>query len=90
MTVEWGDPPTPDLSREYATRWRIIARELQTRPGQWAQVGEYPLEGKKAYDHAWLIRAGHRAGMGKGDFEARVVTNTSARLLYVRYVGGAP
>jgi hypothetical protein len=55
-------------------------------------VVEYPPPngGVRPYNDASMIRLGHRAGMPRGEFEARVVkTADGGMLLYVRYIGGA-
>lgn len=84
--LRWEDPPAP---KERRRDWRQIADELRARPLAWAVVDEYSTA-PAAYRAVELIRRGKRAGMARGEFEAKHVRTTDHRWrMYARYVGGA-
>lgn len=77
----WRDPPAPQRNR---VDWRGVARELLSRPGQWALVHHSPSE-PTARSHASALRRGRFAAMTPvGQYE---ITSRGPDV-YARFIGG--
>lgn len=60
MTMEWQDPP----ERTRSSKWKSIADELATRPGDWGLLNTY--EGENAKRNAYSLAGRVRKLFGKG------------------------
>jgi hypothetical protein len=84
--LEFEELPPPGRAGGQADH-ASMARELRTRPGEWAMVRTYKSAGTVT-SMAYLIRRGEQPSyQPPGAFEAALRTVQGEHRLYARYVG---
>lgn len=83
--VQWEEPPGRRRARD--KNHHAVAQLLQSRPGEWANIGEYESRAE-TYSTASSIRAGRlTAYQPRGAYEAVARVVDGAGYVWVRYVG---
>lgn len=78
MVIKWEEPPVGARGGARRGVWSAVLADLQTRPGDWALIGE-----DVAASTATYLRT-----IGNGfEFTLRGVKNNRAEKMYGRYVG---
>lgn len=83
--IRWEKPPRNGAGRPRGGKWRTIAGELRSHPGQWALVYEGTISA--AGSLAYGIRTGKLGGIGDGPYEAVSRSDGDKARVYARYVG---
>jgi hypothetical protein len=79
--IVWEDPPP---SKKPNVNWRTRSEILKKKPGKWAKLKTYSLQGT-AGNAAHALNSGFNNSIPKGDFEFV----SRGKAVYGRYIGNS-
>ena len=88
--IAWEDPP-PRRRSAGRRDWSTVARELRSRPGEWARIfeaGEGDVESERAKSITQGVRTANLTAFApRGAFESAYRSESDRSAVYARFVG---